>query len=103
MLIQKDRQIVELQGLVEQLQSEHPSLQEIVATHVARERRSFEEKSEKVLKILRRKDDTITQLQHQLQVTQLQQDEREKQKELLERQVLELQNALQEARCEIEF
>ena len=62
----KDNKIAQMEEIIGQLESKYPSMQEIIKSRVNRERDIFEEKSEKVLKILRRKDETIEQLQAQL-------------------------------------
>jgi hypothetical protein len=63
----KDNKIKELEGIIGQLESKYPSMQEIIRSRLEQERSVFEEKSEKVLKILRRKDETIGLLQEELQ------------------------------------
>jgi hypothetical protein len=62
----KDNKISQMEEIIGQLESKYPSMQEIIKSRINRERDIFEEKSEKVLKILRRKDETIEQLQAQL-------------------------------------
>ena len=62
----KEAKINRLQDIVGQLESRYPSLQQIIRLKVEQEREVFEDKSEKVLRVLRRKDDTIALLQTQL-------------------------------------
>lgn len=66
-LRKRDEKISLLEQQVELLEQNYPDVREIVKINVEKERLVFEEKSEKVLKILRRKDELISMLQEQLQ------------------------------------
>lgn len=62
----KDERIQQLQETVGFLEAKYPNWQQIIHNRIEQERNSFEEKSEKVLRILRKKDEAILHLQQQL-------------------------------------
>ena len=62
----RDTRISQLESIISQLESKYPSLKEIVRNRVEQERLIFEEKSEKALDLLQRKDETIGYLQTRL-------------------------------------
>jgi hypothetical protein len=62
----KEEKIRQLSETVGFLEGKYPNWQQIIHNRIEQERNSFEEKSEKVLRILRRKDEAILRLQEQL-------------------------------------
>lgn len=62
----KDEKIKLMEVSINQLEAKYPSMQEIVRSRVEQERQLFEEKSAKVLKILKGKDEKISLLQEEL-------------------------------------
>ncbi len=62
----KNEKIKLMEVSINQLEAKYPSMQEIVRSRVEQERQLFEEKSAKVLKILKSKDEKISLLQEEL-------------------------------------
>lgn len=63
----KDKRIREMEETLGKLERKYPDLQDLIAARVQAERASFEEKSEKVLAILKRKDEHIRELEEKVQ------------------------------------
>ena len=62
--------ISSLENVVTQLESNHPSVTELVRNKINQEKVLFEGQSEKVLKILQKKDETIVKLQQEIEALQ---------------------------------
>ncbi|RYH28969.1 hypothetical protein EON65_10165, partial [archaeon] len=62
----KDKRIKEMEETIGKLERKYPDLQDIIAARVQAERASFEEKSEKILAILKRKDEHILELEEKV-------------------------------------
>eukprot|EP01031_Cornospumella_fuschlensis_P036572 gene36572-44365_t len=63
----KDKRIKDMEEILGKLERKYPDLQDIIAARVQAERASFEEKSEKILAILKRKDEHIRELEEKVQ------------------------------------
>ena len=64
----KDVKITQLNETIGFLEAKYPNWQQIIKNRIDQERNTFEEKSDKVLQILRRKDSVIADLQQQLEI-----------------------------------
>lgn len=65
-LASKDEKLKQLEDIVGNLQSKNPNFQNILDFHLDEQRKSFDEKSAKILAILRKKDDKIEELSDQV-------------------------------------
>jgi hypothetical protein len=63
----KDVKIKEMQQILSEVEARHPNLQALLQNKEEQLRADFNEKSEKVLRVLRRKDELISSLQEQLE------------------------------------
>ena len=66
--IQDESRIERLEAIIRQLESKNPNVEELIRLRVEEECKAFEEKSEEVLRILRRKDEEIDGLERKLRM-----------------------------------
>eukprot|EP01038_Epipyxis_sp_PR26KG_P009211 gene9211-12422_t len=68
---QYDQRLKNINDVIAKIESAHPGLKKIIDDRVELERDAFEDKSEKILRILKKKDDTIASLRQELQEVQM--------------------------------